>query len=93
VPPLERVTFRANPEVEEACVKKNKPVPALPNQQLLTIRAACSRVAHLSGAAEQADKILREMEDTTVLADDGSMGDLLSSRLSMVLPRDIDVHG
>lgn len=92
MPLLPRVTFRVNPDVEEACAKKKKPVPALPNRQLLAIRAACSRVAHISGAIEKADEILDKMEDTVVLANDGSMTDLLSSRLSMVLPR-VDVNG
>lgn len=89
LPPPERVTFRVDPEVEAACIRKNKPAPALPSRQLLALRATCSRVAHVSGAAQQAVEIFREIEDTTVLANDGSMADLLSSRLSMV----IDAHG
>jgi hypothetical protein len=65
----------------------------LPDPVLIAIRAACARVANLSGAAEQADRILRDMEDITVLADDGSMADLLSSRLSTSTPRFVDVYG
>jgi len=59
----------------------------LPDQDLIAIRAACARVANLSGTAEQANQILRDMEDTTVLVDDGSMAEILSLRLSTRIPR------
>jgi hypothetical protein len=36
----------------------------------------------MSGAAEQIDQIHRDEEDTTVMACDGSTGDLLSSLLN-----------
>ncbi|CAK5281688.1 unnamed protein product, partial [Mycena citricolor] len=55
--------------------------PALPSPSLLAIRAACSRVAHLSGAAEQVDQILRDLEDRPVMAEDGGSAHLLESRL------------
>jgi hypothetical protein len=45
----------------------------LPDPALIAIRAACARVANLSAAAQQADRILRDLEDIAVLADDGSM--------------------
>ncbi|KAF8810417.1 hypothetical protein BYT27DRAFT_7209416 [Phlegmacium glaucopus] len=56
----------------------------LPDQDLIAIHA----VANLSGAAEQVNQILRDMEDTTVLADDGSMAEILSQALrpSMSMP-------
>ena len=65
----------------------------LPDPVLIAVRAACARVANLSGAAEQADRILRDMEDITVLADDGSMAELLSSRLSMSTTRYVQEYG
>ncbi|KAJ7650385.1 hypothetical protein FB45DRAFT_1017775 [Roridomyces roridus] len=36
-------------------LQPGQPIPALPSRQLLAIRAACSRVVHMSGAAEQYD--------------------------------------
>ncbi|KAJ7262645.1 hypothetical protein B0H12DRAFT_1103967 [Mycena haematopus] len=80
-PPPPRVTFAVDPDVEAACKADNKPVPALPSPSLLAIRAACSRVAHMSGAGEQIDHIFRDLEDTSVMAEDGSTADLLTSRL------------
>ncbi|KAJ7221793.1 hypothetical protein B0H12DRAFT_1151687 [Mycena haematopus] len=79
--PRRRVTFAVDPDVEAACKAKNKPVPALPSPSLLSIRAACSRVAHMAGAAEQVDQILRDLEQTPVMAEDGTTADLLTSRL------------
>jgi hypothetical protein len=34
----------------------------LPNSDYLRIHAACCRVAHLSGAAEQIDRVLEDLE-------------------------------
>lgn len=42
----------------------------LPNPTYLTIHATCAKVAHLSGAREYIEEMLRCMEDTCVLADD-----------------------
>lgn len=81
-----RVRFSVDPSVAAAAKAKDKELK-LPDPAPIAIRAACARVANLSGAAEQADQILRDLEDTTVLADDGSMADLLTSRLSMLTPR------
>ena len=91
VPTPTRVTFRVEPSAAAAAAAVNKTL-ALPDPVLIAIRAACARVANLSGAAEQADRILRDLEDITVLADDGSMAELLSSRLSMSTPRFVDVN-
>ena len=65
----------------------------LPDPALIAIRAACARVVNLSGAAEQADQILRDMENTTVLAKDGSMADVLYSRLATLKPRVVGACG
>ncbi|KAF5359877.1 hypothetical protein D9756_003616 [Leucocoprinus leucothites] len=87
-----RITFSVDPAAAAAAEAVNKEL-MLPDRSLIAIRAACARVANLSGAAEQADQILRDLEDTTVLADDGSMAGLLSSRLSMLTSRFAYVHG
>jgi hypothetical protein len=82
--PRRRVTFKVDPDVEAACRAKNKPIPALPSPSLLTIRAACSRVAHMAGATEQFDQILRDLEETPVMAEDGRTAGLLTSRLLVI---------
>jgi len=92
VPTPSRVTFSVEPSAAAAAEDMNKRL-MLPDPVLIAIRAACARVANLSGAAEQADRIFRDLEDITVLADDGSMAELLSSRLSTSTPRFVDVHG
>lgn len=81
-----RVRFSVDPSVAAAAKAKDKELK-LPDPALIAVRATCARVANLSGAAGQADQSLRDLEDTTVLADDGSMADLLTSRLSMLTPR------
>jgi hypothetical protein len=65
----------------------------LPDPALIAIRAACARVVNLSGAAEQAEQILRDMENATVLSNDGSMADVLYSRLATSAPRVVGVYG
>lgn len=92
LPPPARVTFRVDPDVVAACAANNTELPALPSPSLLAIRAACSRVAHMSGAAEQIDQILRDLEDTPVLAEDGGSAHLLVSRL-LQSSRTVDVKG
>ncbi|KAF7978037.1 hypothetical protein HWV62_1925 [Athelia sp. TMB] len=91
VPTPSRVTFSVEPSAAAAAEAVNKEL-MLPDSILIAIRASCARVANLSGAAEQANRILRDLEDTTVLADDGSMAELLSSRLSASTPRCSDIH-
>lgn len=60
----------------------NHNIPA-PDSRYLRLHAACAKVAHLSGAAEHIENILRDMEATRVLAKDGSSSDLLDFRLSV----------
>ncbi|KAG5722831.1 hypothetical protein E4T56_gene3973, partial [Termitomyces sp. T112] len=71
---------RQSSRVAAAAAAKGKQLK-LPDPVLIAIRAACARVANLSGAAEQIDRILRDKEDMPVLANDGSMAELLSSCL------------
>ncbi|KAG6838899.1 hypothetical protein C0991_007461 [Blastosporella zonata] len=89
--PDRRVTFTVEPSAAEAAARQGKTL-SLPDPCLLSLRAACSRVAHLSGAAEHHDKILRDLEEIPVLADDGSMADFLSHRISMVIPGSVEVR-
>jgi hypothetical protein len=53
----------------------------LPSQKYLEIHAACARVAHLSGADEHIDKVLRELEHTQVLSKDGTSAEALEHAL------------
>ncbi|KAJ7832318.1 hypothetical protein B0H14DRAFT_2803173 [Mycena olivaceomarginata] len=82
--PSERVTFQVDPAVVARCLANGKEPPTLPSPALLAIRAACSRVAHMSGAAEQIDQILRDLEEMPVMAWDGGSAELLASRLSQM---------
>ncbi|KAJ6514889.1 hypothetical protein C8R47DRAFT_1181805 [Mycena vitilis] len=80
--PLPRVvTFQVDPAMVAACADNGVAPPALPSPSLLAIRAACSRVAHMSGAAEQVNQFLRDYEDTAVMANDGGSAALLEWRL------------
>ena len=54
---------------------------ALPNPDYLRIHAVCCRVTHLSGAAEQIDKDLEDIEYMRVLPEDGSSAHVLSFAL------------
>ncbi|KAG8899708.1 peroxisomal assembly protein, partial [Tulasnella sp. 403] len=56
----------------------------LPDPRYLALHAACAQVAHASGAAKYIDELLRDMEDRTVLAEDGSSFKLLDHALSLV---------
>ncbi|KAJ6597187.1 hypothetical protein DFH09DRAFT_1023840 [Mycena vulgaris] len=80
-PPQQRIKFEVAPEVVAACKARDITVPALPSHRLLAIRAACARVAHLSGATEQIDQTLHDAEETAVMANDGTTADLLTSLL------------
>jgi hypothetical protein len=56
-----------------------------PDPRYLRVHAACAKVAHLSGAGECIDKIIWDMEDTSVLAADGSSAEGSSSILNVIL--------
>ena len=53
----------------------------LPDPRYLALHAACAKVAHLSGAAEYIEKSFRELEDTKVLASNGSSAEALQFAL------------
>jgi hypothetical protein len=40
----------------------------------------------MAGAAEQADQILRDLQDMSVMAEDGTTAELFTSRLLQSLP-------
>ncbi|KAI6115596.1 hypothetical protein EDD17DRAFT_1423811, partial [Pisolithus thermaeus] len=49
----------------------------LPNLTYLAIHAACDKVSCFSGASAYIENVLRRMEDTLVLAEDGGSSELL----------------
>ncbi|KAA1478110.1 hypothetical protein DENSPDRAFT_787680, partial [Dentipellis sp. KUC8613] len=49
----------------------------LPDPRYLKVHAACTRAAHLSGAARCISMLLSDMEDASVLASDGTSHDIL----------------
>ena len=54
----------------------------LPSPEYLALHALCYEVTWMSGAGEQLDEIQRDLEETRVLAKDGSTAHLLSAALS-----------
>jgi len=44
----------------------------MPDSRYLALHAACARVAHYSGVGDYIEKILSDIEEMDVLADDGS---------------------
>jgi hypothetical protein len=62
----------------------------LPSPEYLKIHAACAKVAHLLGADEHIDKVLRELEHTKVLSNDGTSAEALEHVL-LPLSRQIRV--
>ncbi|EAU89030.1 hypothetical protein CC1G_09999 [Coprinopsis cinerea okayama7 len=64
----------------------------LPSPRYLEVHAAVARIAHLSGATQYIDRVMRDLEDSTVLADDGSSGELLEHLLKQARPREIESH-
>jgi hypothetical protein len=72
-----RLKERTSSHAKGTIARPNKCI-ALPNPVYLEIRAACCRVAHLSGASEYIDKLLEDLEDAHVLSEDGPLAQLLS---------------
>ena len=60
---------------------KHENVPPL-DPLLLALHATCAHVMHMSGATEFFDQVEWEVEETRVLASDGSSAILLSHLLS-----------
>lgn len=53
----------------------------MPSKQYLALRAACCKVAAMSGAAEYLNDLDREGEDTFVLASDGGSFGVLENNI------------
>ena len=53
----------------------------LPKPAYLHIHATCAKIAHLSGASEYVEKILRDLEEIRVLAKDGGSSQLLNEAI------------
>lgn len=81
IPP--RVTLRVDPSAA-VNAKKECLALALPDPLLMAVRAVCVRVCNLSGATEHMEKIMDDLEDTTVISDDQGAA-LLWSRLSIYM--------
>ncbi|KAH7906958.1 hypothetical protein BJ138DRAFT_1161323 [Hygrophoropsis aurantiaca] len=54
----------------------------LPSPDLLLLHAVCARVAHLFGAGEYVDEILKDLEETRVLSPTGESAELLFHALA-----------
>jgi len=59
----------------------------VPSPTYLAIHAACTKVAHLSGARECIDKLYRDMEGSLTLAPDGSSALMLEHAISELQAR------
>jgi hypothetical protein len=78
IPPL--VTFTStNPDLY------------LPDPRYLKLHAACCKVTNLSGVGEYIREFYRRLEETDVLANDGTSADLLSFALSRADVRDSEL--
>jgi hypothetical protein len=84
VKPQKQATFSVPGDVIHECEAKGKPIPALPDPNLIALHAACARVAHMSGTAEYFDKLEQDVEEMTVLASDGSSAYLLHGLLNLI---------
>jgi hypothetical protein len=51
--PATCVTFKVNSDCVAFCKENDIALPELPSRDLIGLRAACARVAHMSGVAEQ----------------------------------------
>jgi hypothetical protein len=65
------VKFSIDPQALRDCADKDIPSHPLkpPDQQLMAMRAACARVAAMSGAADQLRLIMEDRDDAQTLAD------------------------
>ena len=71
------VTF----EMSGLALEKN-PNICLPDRRLLAIHAVCARVANMSGAADVIEEWDRGLDETDVLAEDGSSASIITRQLS-----------
>ncbi|KAG9225746.1 hypothetical protein CCMSSC00406_0007756 [Pleurotus cornucopiae] len=81
--------FPGGPDVVAFSTPDPEHLP-VPSPHLLSLHAACAKVAHLSGAAEYIDNLDREMEATKVLAFDGGSADILHHAIARLAGERID---
>ena len=62
----------------------------VPSRRYLRLHATAAQVAHLSGAGECVDRILRDLADTQVMADCTRFATILAGALS-TLPQQLTV--
>jgi hypothetical protein len=67
--------------INPVTLTSNDPLFPLPSPEYLRLHAACAQVANLSGAGEYIDQVFREMEETRMLAHDGTSAEALSTAL------------
>ena len=81
--PPRRVKFSIDPQALRDCADKDIPshLLKLPDQQLMAMRAACARVAAMSGAADQLRLIMEDRDDAQTLADSNTTIYLVDSIL------------
>jgi hypothetical protein len=58
------------------------PILLPPDPRYIALHAACAKVAHMSGASEYIEMVMKDMEKT-VLAEDGSSARLLARALQL----------
>ena len=63
----------------------------IPSPKLIALHAACSKVAHLSGAGAYIDKLDRDADDLDVLAGDGGSSDVLTHVILRSMTHSVDV--
>jgi hypothetical protein len=80
VPPLGVLTGTEKERKEQKTAHDLR-VSFIPDSKLLALHAACTHVAHMSGAGEKEDQVDRDAEMITVLAADGADSALLYDML------------
>ncbi|KAJ7505181.1 hypothetical protein B0H11DRAFT_2220654 [Mycena galericulata] len=88
--PKQQVTFTVDAKFAAKC-KAEGVTPELPSRGLLAIRAAVSRVAHMSGAAEQYEIIMQYRETSTVMAYDGGSAEYLQALVQISAAAQVEV--
>jgi hypothetical protein len=63
-----KVKFSIDPQAVMDCARNNIPLE-LPDPELMAMRAACARVAAMSGAADQFRLLMLDRDDAEMLTD------------------------
>ena len=78
------VRFEVSDLVLPGLEHPDKTLLHLPSARYLEIHAACCIVAHMSGAAEYLDAVIRDAETISVLAEDGGSADALIRAMHLI---------